>query len=179
MFLTVKMWKKPGIFLNDFYFQITRNKIIRNVLNLSTRSHIGANEFQEVNWLPINYRVFQIIVNHMFRILNGKSPIYLQEGITKSSRIHIHSTRSGTLALFKPRMGTHGQKTFRVSVYGTPSLLQCNRNNAKIFLNWKSKNTFLVNFQKLKMQCIFLINNQAGPDSFVYDVFNIFWCSSV
>ena len=48
----------------------------------------------------------------MFRILNGKSPIYLQEGITKSSRIHTHSTRSGTLALFKPRMGTHGQKTF-------------------------------------------------------------------
>ena len=92
--------------------QITQNKIIRNVLNLSPRSHIGATEFQEVNWLPINYRVFQIIVNHMFRILNGKSPIYLQEGITKSSRIHTHSTRSGTLALFKPRMGTHGQKTF-------------------------------------------------------------------
>ena len=88
--------------------QITQNKIIRNVLNLSPRSHIGANEFQEVKWLPINYRVFQIIINHMFRILNAKSPIYLQEGITKSSRIHTHSTRSGTLALFKPRMGTHG-----------------------------------------------------------------------
>ena len=58
--------------------QITQNKIIRNVLNLSPRSHIGANEFQEVNWLPINCRVFQIIVNHMFRILNGKSPIYLR-----------------------------------------------------------------------------------------------------
>ena len=83
-----------------------------NVLNLSPRSHIGANEFKEVNWLPINYRVFQIIVNHLFRILNGKSPIYLQEGLSKPSRIHTHSTRSGTLALFKPRMGSHGQKTF-------------------------------------------------------------------
>ena len=50
----------------------------RNVLNQSPRSHIGSDEFQEVNWLPINYRVFQIIVNHMFRTLNGKSPIYLQ-----------------------------------------------------------------------------------------------------
>ena len=68
-----------------------------------------------------------------------------------------------------------GKKLFfsRASVYGTPSLLKCNHNNAKIFLNWKSKNTFLVNFQKQKMQCIFLIN-QAGPDLFVYDVFNIF-----
>ena len=92
--------------------QINQNKIIKNVLNLSPRTHIGANEFQEVNWLPINYRVFQIIVNRMFRILNDKSPIYLQEVITKSSRIHTHSTRSGALALFKPRMGTHGQKNF-------------------------------------------------------------------
>ena len=125
--------------------QITQNKMLRNVLNLSPRSHI-AGEFQEVNWLPINYRVFQIIFNHKFCILNGKSSIYLQEGITKSSRIHTHSTRSGALALFKPRMGTQlmGKKLFfsRASVYGTPSLLQCNHNNADIFLNWKSKNTF-------------------------------------
>ena len=92
--------------------QITQNKIIRNVLNLSPRSHIGAKEFQEVNWLPVKYRVFQIIVNHMFRILNGKSPTYLQEGITRLSKIHSHSTRSGALALYKPHMGTHGQKTF-------------------------------------------------------------------
>ena len=70
-----------------------------------------------------------------------KSPIYPQEGITKSSRIHTHSTRSGNLALFKPRMGTHGQKT---SLF----LLQCNRNNAKIFLNWKSKNTFFSELSK-------------------------------
>ena len=92
--------------------QITQNKVIRNVLNLSPRSHIGAEEFQKVNWLPINYRVFHIIVNHMFRILNGKSPKYLQEGVIKSSKIHTHSTRSGALALHKPHMGTHGQKTF-------------------------------------------------------------------
>ena len=55
--------------------KLTQNKTIWHVLNLSPWSHIGADEFQEVNWLPINYRVFQIIVYHMFRILNGKSPI--------------------------------------------------------------------------------------------------------
>ena len=154
------------------------NKVspIVGVTTISPRSHIGATEFQEVNWLPINYRVFQIIVNHMLRILNGKSPIYLQEGITKSSRIHTH-IQPGLVPLHFLNLAwvLMGKKLFfsRASVYGTPSLLQCNHNNAKIFLNWKSKNTFLVNLQKLKMQCIFLIN-QAGPDSFVYNVFNIF-----
>ena len=55
--------------------QITQNKIIRNVLNLSPRSHIGAKEFQEINSLPIKYRVFQIIVNLMLWIVNGKCPL--------------------------------------------------------------------------------------------------------
>ena len=63
-----------------------------------------------------------------------------------------------------------GKKLFftRASVYGTPSLIQCNHNNAKIFLNWKSKNTFFSELSKTE-NAMFLIN-QAGPDSFVYDV---------
>ena len=92
--------------------QTTQNKIIRSVLDLSLRSHVGFEEFHMVNWLPVKYRVHQNIVNHMFRILNGKSPNYLQDGISKSSTIHRYSTRSGALALYQPRMGTHGQKTF-------------------------------------------------------------------
>ena len=92
--------------------QTTQNKIVRNVLNLPPRSHVGASEFSRINWLPVNLRVSQIMTNHMFRILNGKSPSYLQIDIKKSKAVHRHSTRSGSMALFKPRMGTHGQKTF-------------------------------------------------------------------
>ena len=52
------------------------------------------------------------MTNHMFRILNGKSPTYLHVGIQKSQNVHGHNTRSGSMALFKPRMGSHGQRTF-------------------------------------------------------------------
>ena len=117
----------------------------------------------------------------MFCILNGKSPIYLQEGITKSSRIHTHSTRSGTLALFKPRMGTHGEKMFLfkgISLWNSlPTSVQ-SQQCKDIFKLEVKKHFFLVNFQKLKMQCIFLIN-QAGPHSFVYVVYKkkmMFFC---
>ncbi len=51
--------------------QVTQNKIIRNVLNLTPRSHIGATEFQEVNWLPTKFRVYHLMCNHIFRILKG------------------------------------------------------------------------------------------------------------
>jgi hypothetical protein len=81
-------------------------------MNLSSRSHVGASEFSMLNWLPIDLRVSQIMTNQIFRILNGKSPDYLQDGIILSSNIHNHSTRSGSKTLFKSRMGTHGQKTF-------------------------------------------------------------------
>ena len=64
------------------------------------------------SWLPVNLRVSQIMTNHMFRILNGKSPTYLRVGIQKSQNVHGHNTRSGSMALFKPRMGSHGQRTF-------------------------------------------------------------------
>ena len=100
---------------------------------------------------------------------------YLQEGITKSSRIHTHSTRSGTLALFKPRMGTHGQKTFLfkgISLWNSlPSSVQSQQ--CKDIFKLEVKKHFLVNFQKLKMQCIFSIN-QAGPDS-LFMMFLIFF----
>ena len=54
--------------------QTAQNKVIRNILNLPSRSHIGASEFTMVNWLPVNLRVSQIMINHIFRILNGSSP---------------------------------------------------------------------------------------------------------
>ena len=74
---------------------------------------LTGNQFSRLNWLPVNLRVSQIMSNHMFRILNGKSPTYLGVGIQKSQNVHGHNTRSGSMARFKPRMGTHGQRTFQ------------------------------------------------------------------
>ena len=94
--------------------QTTQNKIIRNVLGLTPRSHIGAGEFLRLNWLPVQHRVSQIMISHMFRILNGSSPSYLGGEIIKSQNVHTHNTRSGSMSLFKPRMGSQGQKNIFV-----------------------------------------------------------------
>ena len=47
--------------------QVTQNKIIRFVLKMDPMSHVGANEFKPIGWLPVSRRVDQIILNHVFK----------------------------------------------------------------------------------------------------------------
>ena len=54
--------------------QVTQNKIIRFVLKIDPRSHVGANEFNSIGWLPVSRRVDQIILNHVFKINPGSRP---------------------------------------------------------------------------------------------------------
>ena len=42
---------------------------------------MGANEFKHVGLLPIEYRVEQLMLGHMFNIINGNAPTYLISGI--------------------------------------------------------------------------------------------------
>ena len=46
--------------------QITQSKIVRFVLKMDLRSHIGSNEFKSLGWLPVSRRVDQIVLNHVF-----------------------------------------------------------------------------------------------------------------
>ena len=54
--------------------QILQNKTIRFVLDLTPRSHIGYSEFNWVNWLPVRFRVQQIVSTNMHRLIHGNAP---------------------------------------------------------------------------------------------------------
>jgi hypothetical protein len=73
--------------------QVTQNKIIRFVLNLQSRSHIGSEHFLKLKWLPVQSRVNQIILCHVFRINSNTSPIYLRDMFIPVSSIHRYPTR--------------------------------------------------------------------------------------
>ena len=74
--------------------QIVQNKVIRFVLGIPPRTHLGCSEFSRVNILPVKYRADQIKLNHMFNIVHGSAPEYLKQSInlSKSNR---YDTRSG------------------------------------------------------------------------------------
>jgi len=46
--------------------QVTQNKLIRFVLNLEPRWHIGNEDFIKLNCLPVSDRVDQVTLCHVF-----------------------------------------------------------------------------------------------------------------
>ena len=62
--------------------QIVQNKIIRFILDLPARSHVGYVEFSKAKMFPVHKRVELLKMNHMFNIIHGNSPAYLKEDIS-------------------------------------------------------------------------------------------------
>ena len=104
----------PGLtqFLRN-RLQTTQNKIIRFVLKMGPRSHIGEDAFKAVGWLPVSKRVDQIILNHVFKIKSGTSPDYMAEQFTPASSVHSYSTRFRQNGCFSlPKAKSFGMKSF-------------------------------------------------------------------
>ena len=58
--------------------QVAQNKMIRFILNLDNRSHIGHKEFEKSGVLDICNRMSQLRLNHAFKIRNDTCPDYLK-----------------------------------------------------------------------------------------------------
>ena len=59
--------------------QTSQNKCIRFCLQLGNRSHIGASEFEQINWLPVKERFVQCVSAIVFKYIHNLSPIYMAE----------------------------------------------------------------------------------------------------
>ena len=93
--------------------QVIQNKMIRFVLKLDPRSHIGSDEFKSLGWLQVSKRVDQIILNHIFRIKSGTSPDYMGEHFIPASSVHNYSTRFRENGNFlDPKVKGFGRKSF-------------------------------------------------------------------
>ena len=73
--------------------QTAQNKLIRVILNLGHRSHIGRSQFVELNWLPVESRVTMLRLTMIQKILFGSVPIFLSCLITKVKDTHNINTR--------------------------------------------------------------------------------------
>ena len=61
--------------------------------------------------LPVEYRVTQLKLNHMFNIVHGSAPEYLKNNID-ITREPAHNTRSGSFACYIPNVKSFGIKSF-------------------------------------------------------------------
>ena len=66
--------------------------VIRFVLKLGSRSHIEADVFQSLCWLRVSKRVYQILLNHVFKIKSANSPDNMSEHFVPRSSMHSYGT---------------------------------------------------------------------------------------
>ena len=57
--------------------QTTQKSCIRYCLGLKDMSHIGKNEFEKINWLPVSNRVDQCLAVTAYNFKNALSPEYM------------------------------------------------------------------------------------------------------
>ena len=93
--------------------QIMQNKIIRFILKLDNRAHIGCAEREKVNMLKVSDRVTQNKLNHIHRIWNDSCPIYLKDHFHKLSNTDLRNcTRASFNNFFVPRVNKQAVNTF-------------------------------------------------------------------
>ena len=93
--------------------QTSQNKLIRVVLNLSPRTHIGQSQFLELNWLPVGDRIKQLKLSLTHRVLNGSVPKYLNDYFKLVRDTHAYATRGSStdIAPCRPKHEI-GKETF-------------------------------------------------------------------
>ena len=100
--------------------QVVQNKMIGYVLNYSNRTHLVANDFNEVKWMSIENRIKYLAASicgrikyltHVVTCIDKQAPEYLQvfERVNES---HHYNTRHSVNALILPKVGSYGIKSF-------------------------------------------------------------------
>ena len=93
--------------------QVLQNRMIRFILNLHCRHHIGHKELKEAGFLKVSERVKQLKLGHIFRIRNKTCPSYMNTNFKLlNENTNRSSTRSYQFNFFLPSTGSQGTKTF-------------------------------------------------------------------
>jgi hypothetical protein len=89
-----------------------QNKIVRFILNLGPRTHIGQEELDRVGFLSVKDRVQQLKLSLVFKIFHGTSPDYIKLNFTRTSATHVYSIRGSPYNFFVPRIQGQACSTF-------------------------------------------------------------------
>ena len=85
--------------------------MIRYVLNYSNRTHLVANDFNEVKWMSIENRINYLATSHVFNCIDEQAPEYLQV-FGRVNESHRYNIRHSANPLILPKVGSYGIKSF-------------------------------------------------------------------
>ena len=74
--------------------QVSQNRLVRVVLGLTSRDHVGKLQFQQLGWLPLEARAVQLQLGVVHNVCHHKSPAYLKKHFIRSRDAHAYYTRA-------------------------------------------------------------------------------------
>ncbi len=92
--------------------QVIQNKMVRFILNLGPRDHVGLSELSKVGFLPVKDRVVQLSLNLVHSIYQGTCPSYMLENFKRVNSVHSHGTRDSAYNFFVPQVNSITKTTF-------------------------------------------------------------------
>ena len=84
--------------------------MVRYTLDLSTQSHIGQTQLNVLGLLNISDSIEFVRLNHVFKIINIASPVFLKGTINRIS--HGSNTRACAYIFFIPQLQGFASSTF-------------------------------------------------------------------
>ena len=90
--------------------QTCQNKVIRYILDYSSRQHLDVNDFKKVGFLNVAHRVKYFALSLMFSIYHGTAPSYFEDFSLLS---HSHRTRHNNRAFDIPTVNSQGKISFK------------------------------------------------------------------
>ena len=97
---------------NKNKLQIMQNKIVRFILGMGPRTHIGQEELGMVGMISCQDRVMQLKLNHVLKFFHNISPEYLKLHFTRVSSVHKYSTRGSSFNFAVPKSKGQARFTF-------------------------------------------------------------------
>ena len=84
--------------------QVTQNKVVRFILSMDPRAHVGQQELDKLGILNVKDRVTQLKLNHVYKIFYHVAPDYICHNFIKVSDLYNHSTRGSMTNFVVPRI---------------------------------------------------------------------------
>ena len=88
------------------------NKVVRFILNMGPRTHIGQRELDRVGLLSVKDRVIQMKMSDVYKIFHGTAPDYLNAHFTRITSVHSYITRGSPYNFIVPRIKGQASHTF-------------------------------------------------------------------
>ena len=86
--------------------QSAQNRLIRVILGMDPRTHIGRDQFKVLNWLPVDHRVTLARLTMVHKIKYGEVPTVLRTCFRHVNEVHSHFTRASIADMVLPGFRT-------------------------------------------------------------------------